>query len=486
MAFLPYGTNDSALVFRHNLTTAVTSSDISGKWTTLLLGANGQPDHDPVLGMIAKNNTGNTGYRFSVYTGPSLVTNGFQLSIEVQASWITADGSGETPPNGSDGYVPAISEVLLSALSKYTDLSTPAQFLVRKNPTGTCVPAWDGAQVDDNFIDFLATGASVGSPKFNSWGRGDWVTVNFGVVGNLQTGGYVVFGIDGYPMCYCAITKATYGNPLENFYIGCDRFSDEYVNQHYFRNLQIVARGPDIGKSNGVKIAFLSDSLSDATTPWSHASAYDNTMRYALQRYTFVNTGRYIESISIDENGGYGIGSYMGASNLSTRVATVLSGSPNHVVICAGTNDLGNASYSGSDFESSYKTMIETFAGTSVKTSVRKIGLCIPPPRFSCVSNSTHAANHSDVSSRIRSIPAWFKATHPDSAVEIVIIDNFAMMGGNHALAEHAVYPQNTMDDVHFSSEWNRLYGLNVYNTMIKTSSNRSSLIPPLIGSIVS
>ncbi len=489
MAFLAYGANDPAVIFRHDLKTALAAGDISGKWSSLVLGANGQPTVDPLLGTIAKNGTGNTGYRFNTYVGTSLVTNGFQISIDVQSSWIAAESSAETTPNGSTGYVPSTSQVLISALSAYSG-SSQAQALFRKLTTGGYSATFSSVSVDDNFINFQGDGANKGAPKINSWGLGDWVTLNFGVVGNLTTGGIAVIGINGFPIAYVAITYANYANPLNDLYIGCDRFSDEYVYEHYFRNLQITARGPDLGRSNGVALAFLSDSLTDATTGYSHPSAYDNTIIYSIQRTTFQRSGLYIPSISVDENGGYGIGSYLGANVLSSRIATVLAGSPTHLVICAGTNDLGSASYDGADFTADYKTLIETAAGVNgnAKTTVRKIGLCLPPPRLSCTTDATHAANHSDVRARISALPSWFKAAYTDSAVEIVIVDNWTQMGADHALADNTTYPQNTSDGVHLSSLWQLVYARTVYDAMIKVpvAARSSGLTFPLTSSLVS
>ena len=477
--FLPYGSGDSNIIFQHDLCSALELGDLNSNWSQLTLLSSRQPVFDSVLGTIGKDDSDNdAGYRFQ--SGASAINGAataFQLSIDIQKEWVTIEDSG----NGSEGYDPASSEVLVSMLDSGSNYAGVG---FRKD-TDMLVSSLIAAEtINNDFINFKGDLSAAGNPRFSSYGKdGDYITLNLGWSGSLVDGtGLVIMGVNGYPIAYGRPTRASFADPLNNMYFFCDRLSDEFVKNHYARNLQMAIKAPELasGKRHD-SIWFLSDSLTDASEQYSHDTAYDNNVKYALQRKTLELSNTFyhnFDSNRISENAGYTVGT--SGTQLQTQISTVLSNNPDTLVICGGTNDMldGGSGYDAADFEAEYKELIEIATGQNGNdvTSVRRLVLCTPPPNFSAVGDTDIEAAHLSVRTIINTLPDWFESNYGSSGIVVVILDNWANMGADHALAENATYPENTSDNTHLSNNWMRLYGERLASLLLSNPIKRFSV----------
>lgn len=462
MAFLPYG-DDAGLVFRHDLKSEVTAGNISGIWTNrLIVGDAAGPDFNTTLGTIAENGTADSGYRLQTYLGPS-TNNGWQITIKVGAEWVTRLGSGETPPNGSVGFVPAVNELLLSTLAAVGG----SQGLIRKETANVLSSYIAGIATNEDFLTFTTGGVSVGALRVNSWGKDpDYIEINIGCDGDLATGATLYFGIDGNPLASQVTTIAGFDEILENFYIGSDRgIAGSFVNSHYSKDLQISTPGPTFGAARADNLYVLSDSLSNPITQ-NNTKSYDNNWAYSFQRSLYNNTNTHMPEFGLSENAGFGIGSYVAAGQLITPLTAFLANSPVNLVICGATNDImSDGLYDAIDFEASYRALIEEALGVNGNpaTTVDRLMLTIPPPIFTATTVPARAANQASINALIPQIAQWAINTY---GATVVVIDNFANMGADNNLADNSIYPQNTEDGIHYTSDWMRIYGEGIFTAL--------------------
>ena len=470
--FLPYGSTDTSVLLQVPLTAALTAADVPYS-TVTIVGSGTAPAHDAVNGMTANDQADHAGTDCSYkFTGPdggisALDTQG-QLSIEVEREWLC-----DNTLTDSTGYVPTDHEGLVSLTSTSGDASHTQHVLFEKRTLGqlrgTMTPA---VNLSLSFHEFEAAGASQGGDtRIHSEGLPDFVTVNIGWWGGFVSGGICVMAVDGHVISYGSPVHANVAGVFDTFFLGSDHTSaNEFVGSHYFRNLQVSSAKPVWDMSEELaSIAFLSDSLLDAgNVTISDNNSANNTSQFAMQKW-LTKYGKHTGEINVDENGGWGIGTYVTSQQLVDRLPTVqaFSPAPTALVISAGTNDFVNSSYSGTDFTAEYKDLLEqAFFGAAKdgRTPINHILISKMPPRYASSGNpvndnATWAANQTDVLARVDALVSWWDATYPTWAGRVRVLDLWTLFGADNLQARNSVYPTHTIDDTHMGSKWNRLTG---------------------------
>lgn len=450
--WIPYGSDDPSVLFRHALTSEVTTAAMP--YSTRLLQGSGQlPTHHPTLGMKASDAAGaEASYRFTSPTATissSSISDAGQLTFEVERAWVCQSNA-----SGSSGYLPDATQ---SAFRVHTS-GTATTLTVEKWTTGAFTAQNLGVFCHSNsFHDMILD--STDASNIHSDGKGEFVTVNLGWWGGRKDG-ILCLAVDGMilsavPRVYSATSSGTW---FDNLYLGSNfGTANTFVDGHYIRNFQLSARPPIFPTHPGLRsLAFLSDSLTDDLVP--NTDPYDNAAKWAVRRY-FHQLGFKIGGLNISENGGYSVGTT--STQLETKVATVLAFNPDVVVISGGTNDVGSASYSGTTFDTEYHDLLEQlFLGVAKtsRTTVQRVFCNIPPPRLDCVTDTAMAARHTDVRTRIALLPAWWNTTYGATygSGRVQTIDIFGALGSNHSIMSDTSI---SGDGIHYAYRGNRIYG---------------------------
>jgi lysophospholipase L1-like esterase len=451
--WIPYGSDDGSVIWNHPLTTPLSASDLQSLWSTFSINGSGQPPtHDAVLGMKAVDAAGaEAGYRFQTQAAALDVLDfGGQITFQAQRYYVCYND----PDNGSAGYGPSTQKTSVSALATSGSVMT----LGSKTTGGGFLSSVSAGSTANGGRDWVRDSSVTPNGVTHSEGKPDFITVHIGWWGG-RVGGLVLMAVDGLVIGAGTRGSATLSKLVNNFYIGSDRGTANTFNTAYFiRHLQIATRPPGMPVHPRMRsLAVLSDSMTDnnnQTGPHRDVSA-DNVMR----RY-FNKMGFRPGAFNVSENPGYSVGPT--STQLETQVQTVLDFNPDVVVISGGTNDvIDGALYGGADFTTEYHDLIEQLFFGVAKTSrtpLQQLFCNIPAPHFPCVSDATKAANHVDVTARIRALPAWWDTTYGASwgTGRVHVIDVFTALGANHRLMGEAAM---SSDGTHFGHRGNRLYG---------------------------
>lgn len=475
--WLPYGSADDSVVWRHPLTSALSSSDITGVWSTLTkVGSGNTPTHDPILGMLCLDSAGAAaGYRFQTIASPldTALTMGGQISIECQRDLVCIND----PTNGSSGWTPAANSTLLGLVPS----TGSACVLGQKNTDGTFKFKMSAAFASNDFTCGYRSGEGISAPKIHSAGKGAFVTVNIGWTPGVA-GGLLFVAVDGLLVAYGLRAEATTAKLFENLYIGSNAGSaGTFIAGAYFRNLQISTRPPVFPVHPRCRsIAFIGDSLNDdpINQPTPGTPAYDCVAWAQVMKY-FHQRGFITGNRNSSQNPGYTISGNGGSTKLVTVLTSFTIGTPGSMlsavgatppwkpdvaVIVGGTNDcIANAStYVGSTFTSSYTDLIEQImfgAAKTTRTPTKMVFCCIPPPNSAMLTDVNVQTALPDVIARINALPAWWDSTYGATwgagLVKVIDIYNGAFGANNRWASTTGL----TVDGTHYDYLGNMLAG---------------------------
>lgn len=477
--FLPFGSADPSVVLQITLTETVLAANVP-YGTVEVVGPGTAPTHDSTLGMKSTDGSDDCSYKLTV---PDAVLDDLddagQLTIQVEGKFLWDNNITDSTGDVYSGHQTLISMTALAGVSK----TAYALFQKRTGGQLRCQVA-SGGTVDLSYHEFQESGQSQGGDvKLHSEGKPpDFVTVNVGWWGGFTGSGAAILAIDGHVMSYGVPSDATAAGIFDALFIGSDHTAaGEFANSRFFRNLQISTARPEFQLSEELgSIVYLSDSLLDNTniTVTSNNSS-DNTSQFQCQK-RLTKRGRHGGDYLVDENGGWGIGSYITNQQLIDRLPTVLAANPTALVISAGTNDFVNAGYLGSTFTSDYRDLLEqAFFGATKdeRTTINHILISRMPPRYASSGNPindnpTFVANQADVLDRVAALIAWWDTTHPTWAGRIRILDLWGALGADNNLARNSNFPTHTIDDTHMASNWNRLTGELIADDLLAMAHN--------------
>lgn len=439
--WLPYGTNDASVVFRHPLTRQITTADLAAIWGGFTLRGSGlYPAHDSSRGMRGKDiNGADAAYRFDSTTAlGKQLSYSCQLSLEVETAWAAKTNA------------PAIENGAISLLSVVTSSDRVAV----KGTTGIF------ATGNTRFYENLSDGGTGATVEMRSHGKGEYTTLNLGWWGNPGPAGTVgncIVALDGLVLAKQMLVGAnTAVTDLFNlFYLGNKRDTAGSYMSHYMRNLQICSVPPVfVRPSILTSVVLLGDSTMDATAV---SGAQADCYAHIQFRRRFHQLG-LTPYVTVSENSGYRVSL---GTQLETVVPTVLAQQPSIVCIGAGTNDVGDPSYVSATFLAEYKDLIEQLmfgVAKTYRTPVRKIVVCTPFPRSDATPGSLIESRHADARAHIASLPAWWNTTYgaQHGNDRVVFADLFGKIALGHSWTNDA---SMCIDGVHPEYAANYIYG---------------------------
>lgn len=459
--FLPYGSNDSCVIFKNPLTSQLSSGDVSAIYSTLTIRGGSAPTHNS-SGMRATDGAAVTYY--SLTNPTSLITNmmqtGWQIRFEINSAWIATNG-GTLGTNGSVGYVPSGNEYAIASFTASSNglvakaVGTNGQFVL-------------GANLTNNQTIHNSTTGQILTPIFggttayiHSYGLGEYATIE---LMGLPSGQIFAF-IDGMP-----VTGSNYNTAVNILtqmgLMGQSNATGASVaSSYYMKNVQICNKPPVwMTPKEIANIAVLSDSQ------WigpSSNSSYGPSIASMYTLKTLMSAGVKPSVFLVDQNSGYRIQS---TNQLETRVSTILAANPSLVIINGGVNDANlGGSHNSSLFLAEYKDLLEQlFLGTgkTLRTTVRNVIVSIPTPLDGAVSDSAISAAHADVREQIAKLPAWWNSTYGATYGNdrVVIADNWTATGASHNWCNGTCSASSVLsyDGTHWSYGGSKAVGENV------------------------
>ena len=391
--FLPYGSSDPSVVFRHPLTS---NPNGTGGLTATLYGAAGGPEHNSVNGMrgAAVGGTTASGYfltGFSAGAQASLYAAG-QISFEVSTRYFTqAAGVGW----GSNGDSLAV----LTTPIHFANSSSPGngQIYVLRRSAGSGGAARVATEGTTNsqgsqrsFLGWVDADAGGAAGHFNSYGKpaDGFTRINVGWYSDGILGDIVVMAVDGVVLQWATRTYTV--NPFTHFALGgaANWFNGSFINSaeemtganHWIRNLQISTLAPTVPTltTGQLKtIAIMSDSIIPAShwymTGWRDINIDARIIRAMESRGIRPSTLYRMQAGGHTMTNGIGVASFT-SGNTATQV--VSTGSPNTdvrgqikalnpttIIINGGSNDVGYAGANTTSFRAAMRDHVEYFAG---------------------------------------------------------------------------------------------------------------------------
>jgi hypothetical protein len=337
--FLPYGSDDSAVIFRSPLTSlaSITTPEVgSATW----IGEVGSgTTYDSVLGM---NTNGTGGIRLQGITGYALLDNEFHVQFEIETEYLAYNN----PVNGTVGHVPSTTS------SMYTiNAATGGPMTLLQKTAGGALQSWINSTVyNDSYIDWILDTTTAVNVLVHSQKK-----ERFSKVDIWKSGDLICIAVNDLVIAAAKSAGHTNANLFANQYIGSDRGLLTFMASYYIRNLQIATRAPMLQSHPKLaKIAVLSDSI------WSTdgiSSAYRDNIISHVMRAQFAKAGLKAGKCYIDVNGGY-TGFTTGTNDLSSKVAALLLENPTIVCIQMGHNDVSQSLTIDAAWEADIKTNI--------------------------------------------------------------------------------------------------------------------------------
>jgi hypothetical protein len=411
---LAYGEDDGTVIWRSPLTSeaSISSPDIGGGTYTKV--GTGQV-FDSQLGLLP----GAAGYYYvSNLNNNALLDFGGQLTFQVSTALLACAGStcqgssGGTPQTAAETLV-GMSDSVASTSSRIfgVNVSNKAIYLFAGYQTGTTN---NGGYVSD------AIGKESYTTIHATW---NGTTVALYINGclmvetnkgkNFPTNYSLHFG--RYPMPSNAV------QPLTTGYI-------RNVQLSYRRTTHIIPPGLS-------KAQVLGDSYADDTTAWT-TPAYDISKYHALNKI-LRSKGMQLGGWNVQSYGGRKvIGSGNAALYMIDNVPTALAQSPTLGILQTGANDFtNNGTMDAAAFLSSYKTLVETYMGVNGNPSstLKKLIVCSTPwaPQYPNVATARLRKTDAEAQRKaISQIPAWWNATYPAKAGQVMYRDVFSDFGG--------------------------------------------------------
>ena len=394
--FLPYGSTDPSVVFRHPLTS---NPDGTGGLTASIYGVPQGPEHNAVYGMrgAAAGGTASSGYfltGFSAQTLAALNDTG-QISFEISTRYFTQTAANAGGSNGDS----------LEALTTPIQFANPAspgsgQIRMLRRAAGghgaAGVTTSGTSSIDSSEHGFLgwmnvdAAGPWVNAGQFNSYGKpaDGFTRINVGWYTDSGLGAIVVLAVDGVVLQWAPrvdtvnpFTHLALGGALNwfngNSFISAEEMTDA---NHWIRNLQISTRPPTVPTltTGQLKtIAIMSDSIIPANE-WFNIMWKDINID---ARITRAMEGRGIRPTTLYRMnaGGHtminGIGppSFTSGDPASQKVSSgststdvrglIKALNPTTIIINGGSNDVGFAGANAANFRAAMRDHVEYFCG---------------------------------------------------------------------------------------------------------------------------
>lgn len=397
--FIPYGADDDSIIFRSSLTSeaAFTSPEI-GTANTLTANITSGV-FNAVKGFNAK---GDSNLVINQLTNFADLDNAGQISFEVQSEWAcTYD-----PTNGSHGFLPVEDKERILAISPGTGADDT---LLLRNKIGSqaylgCTFNGFSVSTPDYYIDNKQQGGSQ-TCYVHSGNKGEWVTINIGWSGGPE-GGEIMVAIDGLPYAGDKRANGTDANLFQDIYIGSSATPNEYVQDHYIRNLQISTRPPSKTVNKLVrKIAVLSDSMFEID---NFTSVRRDALSSMALRRRMQASGFTIGDLSVDVNSGYTIDT-TGSNDLfdATNMTALENQRASIVIIRGGTNDVIQELTIDSTWFTNFKTQLTTILGWESTEAIVVSAVPAQSVAASTVHNATRQAALLQINEYMSQLPAW-------------------------------------------------------------------------------
>lgn len=449
--WLPYGVDDDSIIFRSSLTSSAsfTSPDVGGADTALTEVAGGIFDS-------VKGYNPNTGYLYiNDLTDWATCEDGYQISCEVQRSWLCPPVSDLTNGVLSDGDV------------LDNDGTGEQMFLASLTAAGYMKLLF--RHISSGTVRVINPDATMTGVFAYSQGKDDYVTVNIGFHGGY--GGKMFLAIDGCVIGTQVGNDSTLSLTLKEFYIGSQAGANRHVTDHYIRNLQISNRPPAFPVHPKLaKIGILSDSMfnSDDVKNSNHKDVQASwTIRRELAKKGLY-CGNHIDTtvdgaIHVSINSGDPIHDTGVNTPLIDSVSTLLAENPQVVLLRGGTNDIINGYTIDASWDTELKALCDAILAGGTETNL--IVGTVPSLIGETASHTaTDIANTALINGYIHALPAYNS--------KISVADNFTDMGGESPAAntfkgQISGYT-NEGADVHCAGLGHYLMGKSYANEILK------------------
>jgi len=424
--WVPYEADDEDVVFRSPLTSLASLTDqvtAGNLASAAVYPVSGNTNtYDSVKGFKAGASGGLT-FALSA-ANAALVDRGFQISLEVERKLLVAsplDSSRHT----SDGDVIAGEQRILEAFSGAIPTGQIQLLKVSLSTNDKYATAYlgTGNGLANIFWDFI-DGPASSTHYLHSVGKGDFVTVNIG-----SHGRHVYYAFDG--CIYGYAERLGVANFL-NWVLGNDRGASKFVENHYVRNIQLVARPPIFSCPPLFSHCYVvSDSIFDSLSNYSQDAA-DAIPRVGATRPLHQRGLRW-GKFTISENGGATITA--GADDLDADLDTAIAARPSVLYFRGGHNDISQ----GLSLATTYSTLqdyIERALGQNGNphTTIQRFVMGNMTSWMGASVTNT-AQNLSDVidwNILLDGLVAWWDITYPAAAGQVVLADNFNDLGGEN------------------------------------------------------
>jgi hypothetical protein len=268
--FLPYGSTDASVVFRHDL-----KSNPNGAYgvTVAIRGNGAGPTHDSIKGMTATTGAADSTYEITDWAGgvaAALNTAG-QISFEIETKFFTQVAA---QGYGSAGDTLATEASAMGVSNKTNAGTGNSEFLRCSTGSGKlCRQMHQGSPSGRSFLGFhsYTMPAGYAFPRLHTFAKpaNGFSTINVGWYTHGTLGRILFTAINGLTVQVSLRTDS--GNPFEALTIGgwsnwfsTPQGTSRYLNAHYIRNLQVSTLAPTEPTAvtgAGKDIAIISDSI---------------------------------------------------------------------------------------------------------------------------------------------------------------------------------------------------------------------------------
>lgn len=429
--FIPYGSDDSSVIFRRNLrarpTNAGSAAGDVGTCTATDEGTGAT--YDPVKGLIC---TTNNDIILSAINGSSAsmdtIRSGGQIYFEVETALLACDSA--TSEYSSGGVTRGNERVFALMANPGPNGYYETGFQVT---SGKLISATTGYGTN------LVLGTSSWSDAI---GAGEFVPV---VIANTGKD-YTVYVNDVFFRTLSRLNTVPLG--FDKIYLSRYPVAApaQWLVSGHIRNLQISDRPLTFaGDRNLRTVTSFGDSYANATG--TYISPFFNLEKALNMRSRLNAKGWDYGSYTNSPYGGRRVIGTDGTWNktdaagsyLAPNCATMLAARPSTVIFQAGANDLTQTgSMSQMDFEASVKGFVEQCFGLNgnAATDVLRVVLCTTPwaPQYPDAAQAElRKPDVTKIRNAIFSIPIWFDSTYPALAGRVSVADVFSAFGGFNA-----------------------------------------------------
>lgn len=462
--FPKYGEDGDGLIFRSPLTDLTSVEDLNtalGYTNIKYYDASGQGSVkrnviDPVLGMRSTDSAGDV-VAPTVYTPSGFTVTdgdaGLLISVEVEKDWVCF----EEPNSHSTGYTPPTSNGLFSFGNNSTNDT------ILSKGTTHLFTGEGGGVLTTEYYDWII-GSVVSGCKIHSQGKGDFVTLQFGLFNDGGTFRHFL-AVDGFVLRVGAntATKTNLLNFLSIFsgtqYLAASWYKP-FTAAYHIRNIQCTQLTTPLIPTNLYlrNVVGFGDSITN-----SLGDSYDGVYRDAawntIANRVCIENGFRFGTYRSSAQGGHGI---KVASDLRDQLTTATGdlfdaaeNDPDTVILFCGTNDAVDFT-TKADYETQFLDLLDKIFGVhsgGTRTSVQHI-ICIVPPPDKDSLTAPQQINMGEIRDVVKSIQSAWDA-HQTTMINKVVTgaDYNALLGGNEG------FPSYNTDGTHPDQRGNAVLG---------------------------